>query len=145
MVTFLTINSHCVPFPEAGAPEIMTFKGGSFEEQLNFSPYQNQNSKHTISIVVQERLLLSNTSWISVFFFIHKHWTCGWSSNGHCCRHAERDGEKMAHVTKRKKMKKREGEERWERLMEWSRHWWIEYERAKWASFLWSLCNHEPD
>jgi hypothetical protein len=35
-ITLLTMNSHCVPFPDAGAPDIMTFNGSLIEQFITF-------------------------------------------------------------------------------------------------------------
>jgi hypothetical protein len=43
-ITLLTMNSHCVPFPDAGAPDIMTFNGSLIEQFITFCSAFIKNS-----------------------------------------------------------------------------------------------------
>lgn len=50
--TFRVMSSHCVPLPEAGAPDIIIFKGSSF---VNAITCFTQQQKCVIEIRIQQK------------------------------------------------------------------------------------------
>lgn len=62
-LTFLVMNSHCVPFPDAGAPDIIILRGSNFVDATIYNTHTRTLKRETIPYntdIMQSTLINGN-------------------------------------------------------------------------------------